>query len=151
MTETLATIAIIASSMLLFGYWFRYTCLLILSARTARDYAGEVALANQLSFLEVQARLREPAASDLARLRDLLDRDYAVVRYLLKHASRPVQGESSLEAVMLGVNYRLMQAWYAMSRRVSTSAACRALDEMSMVVAHFANTMGERSAEFSAA
>ena len=46
MFETATTILIIVGSMLLFGYWFRYTCLLILSAKTTRDYAGEVAAAS---------------------------------------------------------------------------------------------------------
>ena len=42
MIELLATTIITLSSVALFGYWFRYTCLLILSARTTRDYAGAV-------------------------------------------------------------------------------------------------------------
>ena len=63
MIELISTIVIMAGSVLLFGYWFRYTCLLILSARTTRDYAGAVATANQLSFLEVQSVLREHVQS----------------------------------------------------------------------------------------
>src|SRR5690242_21902222 len=94
MIELAATIIITASSALLFVYWFRYTCLLILSAKTTRDYAGEVATANQLSFLEVQAELREGAASaDLDRLHASLERDYAVVSYLLKHAAGAARSE----------------------------------------------------------
>ena len=54
MIELVTTVIITASSVLLFGYWFRYTCLLILSAKTTRDFAGQVAAANQLGFLEVQ-------------------------------------------------------------------------------------------------
>ena len=41
MLESVLTILISVSSTLLFGYWFRYTCLLILSAKTTRDYAAE--------------------------------------------------------------------------------------------------------------
>jgi hypothetical protein len=151
MIEILATIVITVSSALLFAYWFRYTSLLILSAKTARDYAGEVAMANQLSFLEVQSRLRERAGSDLDHLRDLLDRDFAVVRYLLEHASNAASGQIGLETGMLAINYRVMRSWYAMSRRFSDSAASRALEEMSLVVAHFANSMGERAAAGAAA
>jgi hypothetical protein len=44
-----------------------------------------------------------------------------------------------------------MGAWYGVSRRFSTTAACRALDEMSQVVAHLANAMGERAAAGAAA
>jgi hypothetical protein len=151
MTEIVATILIIASSTALFGYWFRYSCLLILNTRTARDYAAAVATANQLSFLEVQSRLRQRAATDLDRLRDLLDRDYAVVSYLLRHGANSSAGGASFETGMLAINYRLMKVWYVATRQLSASAACRALEEMSMVVSHFANQMGERASAGAAA
>lgn len=150
MIELVATIVIMSSSVVLFGYWFRYTCLLILSARTTRDYAASVALANQLSFPEVQAQL-QLATTDLDRLKDALDRDYKVLTYLLKNAANAGDGQDALEKRMLEINYRLMHAWYGMSRRFSPTAACRALDEMASVVAHFANSMGERAAAGAAA
>ena len=150
MIELVATIVITVSSVLLFGYWFRYTCLLILSTKTVRDYTGEVAAANQLGFLEIQSQLRE-ASPELDRLRGLLDRDYAVLTSLLKHSSDPSPKESGIETRMLEINYRLMGAWYRVSSRFSTAAARRALEEMSLVVAHFANTMGERAAASAAA
>lgn len=150
MTTIAAPILITLSSVLLFGYWFRYSCLLIVSARTARNFAAEVAMANQLAFLEVQSRLRQRAVTDLDRLRDLLDRDYAVLSYLLKHTANPSMRESALETGMLAINYRLMRGWYGLSRGFSAGAAYRALDEMSMVVAHFANAMGERTAQAAA-
>src|SRR5207248_11761319 len=108
MTELIATIAIIVSSVLLFGYWFRYTCLLILSAHTTRDYAGSVATANQLHFLEVQEQIRSNGNADLDQLRASLDRDYAVITYLLKHAAHPSEGQATLERQMLAINYRAM-------------------------------------------
>ena len=149
--ELAVTVIIVAGSALLFGYWFRYTCLLILSARTARDYAGDVAAANQLSFLEVQARLRDGAYADLDPLRTALDRDYSLITYLLKNAAHSGAEESSIEARMLELHYKLMGAWYKVSRPFSAQAARRALEEMSVVVAHFANVMGERAACASAA
>lgn len=151
MIELVATVGMTAGSFLLFGYWFRYTCLLILSAKTTRDYAGEVATANRLGFLEVQSQLREGATVELDRLQAALDRDYALLTYLLKHASHGATSESPLEARMLKTNYRLMGAWYRLSRPFSLSASRRALEEMSLVVAHFANMMGERAAACSAA
>jgi len=143
MIELLATTLITLSSVALFGYWFRYTCLLILSTKTAQDYAGQVAAANQLGFLEVRAQL-QTNASNLDRLRDALDRDYAVLSGLLKKAGSLEQ--SALEKRMLETNYRVMHAWYGVSRHFSAAAAARALDEMSQVVAHFANVMGESAA-----
>jgi hypothetical protein len=129
---------------LLFGYWFRYTCLLILSAKTARDFAGQVAAANQLGFLEVQAQLRA-ASVNLDSLRDTLDRDYAVLSSMLKQVRGSSVEESSLETTMLSLNYRVMRAWYRVSGVFSPAAARKALEEMSMVIAHFANAMGQQA------
>jgi hypothetical protein len=144
MIEVTATVIITASSALLFAYWFRYTSMLILSARTTRDYAAEVAAANHLGFLEVQAELRRENA-ELDRLHKALDRDYAVVTYLLGHVSERATGVSPVEVKMLEINYKLMSVWFSVSKRFSQSTAQRALEEMAAVVAHFANTMGERN------
>lgn len=151
MIELIATISIVAFSVLLFGYWFRYTCLLILSAKTSRDYAADVATANRLAFPGVQTALASAAVADLDGLRAALDRDYAVLTYLLKNASDATADGSALEKRMLEINYRVMGAWYSVSSRFSPQAARNALDEMSAVVAHFANSMGERAAVGAAA
>lgn len=147
MVELAATAVITASSILLFGYWFRYTCLLILSAKTTRDYAASVAMANQLGFLQVPAQLAQGVPLD--QLQASLDRDYNVLTYLLKNANSA--GDEGIEVRMLQINYRLMQAWYSVSRKFSPCAAARAIEEMSMVVAHFANAMGERASASAAA
>ena len=150
MIELVATVIITVSSVLLFGYWFRYTCLLILSAKTTRNFAGEVATANQLGFLQVQARLRESPA-ELGRLCDALDRDYAILTRLSQQTSTLSAEGSSIEKRMLDINYHVTRAWYRASGQFSTAAARRALEEMSMVVAHFANIMGEQAASAAAA
>ena len=149
MFEFIATLIITASSLLLFGYWFRYTCVLILNAKTSRDFAGEVATANQLDFPAVQRQLWTESA-DLSRLHESLNRDYALLTYLVSHAAGH-QGEIGLEDRMLQLNYRLMGVWYRLSRPISAAAARKALEEMSLVVAHFANVMGERAVAGAAA
>jgi hypothetical protein len=146
MIELIATVVITVSSIVLFAYWFRYTCLLILSAKTARDYTGDVAYSNKLGFPEVQAQLNQSGSPDLDRLRAALDSDYRVVRQLLKYLPKAEEGPSSLETQMLAINYQLMSTWYQVSRHFSGSTAARALGEMSMVVAHFSNLMGEQAA-----
>jgi hypothetical protein len=146
MIELIASITITAGSVLLFCYWFRYTCFLILSAQTVREYATSVAQANQLSFLETQAHLAE-ASPDLDRLKNALDRDYAVIAGLL---SKLDAEQSGMEQRMLAIHYRLMGVWYRTSRNISASAASKALEEMSMVLAHFANSIGEASASAAA-
>lgn len=144
MAELAATITITVGSALLFAYWFRYTCLLILSTKTARDYTRTVAMANQLAFLEVQSRLSHSQA-DLEGLRRMLERDYAVLTSLLRYTPDFSPKQFKIEVRMLGINYRWLGLWYGLSRRFSIAAARRTLEEMSLVVAHLANMMGERA------
>jgi hypothetical protein len=135
-----------ASSAALFCYWFRYTCLLILAAETAHDYSGEVAEANQLSFPEVRSSLRRRDA-DLERLHKCLERDFAIITYLLEHT--PSTGSvARFEDVLLKIQYRALTAWFHLTRCFLRGTASQALKEMSRVVAHFANAMGERSPAF---
>jgi hypothetical protein len=150
MIELIATLTITCGSVVLFAYWFRYTCLLILSAKTARDYTAEVAYSNKLGFQAVQTQLNQAASPDLDRLRAALDNDYKVVRQLLRYMPNSEEGASPLETQMLAINYKLMGAWYQVSRHFSESAAAHALSEMSMVVAHFANVMGEQASSATA-
>jgi hypothetical protein len=152
----LASLLIIAISAVLFFYWFRYTCMLILSTKTSKDYAGEVAAANQLQFLEIQGALREDSrqgsdGTPLDRLLGALEHDYTLVSYLLRQAA-PLTGEGELgdaplEQYMLRLDFWAMRTWYRLTRPLSTSAARGALQEMSMVVGHFANAFGERVAQ----
>ncbi|MGH9630439.1 MAG: hypothetical protein ACRD7E_19175, partial [Bryobacteraceae bacterium] len=79
----IASIFIIVVSLLLFLYWFRYTCVLILNMKSGKNYAAQVATANQLSFIETRNLLSGGSESEpLDRLHGMLDRDYAVVNYL---------------------------------------------------------------------
>ena len=146
MTEIIATSIITLGSLLLFFFWFRYICVLVLSARPTRDYAIAAARANQLSFPGVQAMLRTPEQADLEEIRRMLDRDFALLTYVLKHVANPPAGVAAVEKRILELDYWLMQAWYGASSRVSPIAARRALGEMCAVVAHFANSLGERRA-----
>lgn len=144
--ELLISILIAAGSVVLFGYWFRYACLLLLTAKTPWDYARGVAAFNRLSFLEVRARLAEAGQGELGRLGAALDRDYYVLLYLLRHTSPRAAGESSIERRMLEVYYCVLRVWFSASRRVSDELARAALQQMCCIVADFANTFGARVA-----
>jgi hypothetical protein len=98
-----------------------------------------------LSFLQVQSELRESPA-DLERLHASLDRDLAVVSSLIN-----ASGQWGMEDRMLQLNYRLMSTWCSVSKRFSPEAGRRALDEMSMIVSHFANSLGEQATAGAAA
>jgi hypothetical protein len=145
----LASVLIIAISAVLFCYWFRYTCMLILSTKTSRDYAGEVATANQLQFVQIQGVLRKESQVALDPLMAGLDRDFSVLNYLLRQTASSADsdlGDASLEQYMLRANFWAMRTWFRIARQVSESAARSALQEMSLVVNYFANSFGERVA-----
>jgi hypothetical protein len=144
MVETVTSIVVTMASGILFLFWFRSACLLILVAKAPWDYARGVAIANQLAFKEVQEALCNPARTDLRPLRDSLDRDFRILVYLLKHA--PAIHDNRIERRMLWINYWSMGAWCSGISRFSPLMARRALQEMAMVVAHFASTLGEQLA-----
>jgi len=143
----LASVLIIGISTILFLYWFRYTCALILSTKTAKDYTRQVAATNQLCFLAVQEALADQPLN-LEPLRESLDQDYKVVTYLNRNT-----GEADtlvLEQWMLKADFHLMRGWYSVVRSVSEGQARGALGEMAQIVGHFANAFGERTATASA-
>ena len=145
MMELITTVVIMVSSLTLFGYWFRYTCMLILSAKTARDFAGDVAEANRLGFLEVQSRL-QAEATNLEGLRAALDRDYAVVTGLMRQTANLQLSDAFLERRMLQMHYRVSRFWYQCTHNCAPGSARKSLEEMSLVIAHFANVTGEQMA-----
>src|ERR1700733_2774435 len=114
MLESAVTVAISVSSLLLFCYWFRYMCRLILSAATSEDYATNFAQAHRLCFQEAQARLSD-AAIDFEGLKEMLDRDYAVLARLMIHADNAPGG---IERHMLAAHYRLASFWYGAGGRI---------------------------------
>jgi hypothetical protein len=141
MIELIVTVTITVSSILLFCYWFRYTCHLILSAATSRDFATNVARAHQLGYQDVRLRLSH-GATGLGQLKDMLDHDYAVLARLMNQAE---DGQAGIERLMLVTHYRLTAVWYQIISTISAAGARKALEEMSGVVAHFANCIGEAS------
>jgi hypothetical protein len=131
----------------LFVYWFRYTCLLILSTKTAKDYTRDVAAANQLTFVDAESRLAGNLADPaLEQVHESLDRDYRVVVYLLQHAANYHAAQKNLEHWMLRFDYRLMCLWFKLTRTTSLPMARAALLEMAAIIGHMANSMGERVA-----
>lgn len=131
----------------LFIYWLRYTCGLILSAQTARDYTRDVAAANHLRFLQVQEELaRESAAADLETLRSKLADDYRLLSYLLGHGPSFHEVSDRMEQRMLMLNFHLLGVYWATTSRVSILRRKRPIQEMAQVVGYLANRIGERSA-----
>jgi hypothetical protein len=146
---TLMVISLIMSgvSLGLLIYWLRYSCELILSAKSARDYTRDVAEANDLRFLQVQqelAQVRERIELDSLRLK--VENDYRLLTYLLVHGPAFHANGDRVEQFVLMLNFKLLMAYYELTCRISVSIGKRALREMTQVVGYFANRMGERSA-----
>lgn len=139
---------ILGFSSLLFLYWFRYTCLLILRAKTTKDHTAKVAEANGLDLPHVQARLRlSPDAAELEELKSALEHDYRLLTAILSYTSQFYLTGFRLEERMLMINFHGLALWFAAIRYLPQlrHQAHAAVEEMAEVVSHFANSLGERS------
>src|SRR5271165_1519567 len=113
----LTSILIIGFSLVLFVYWFRYCCTLLLR-NSQQQLAAMPAIADpRFGVAGVVERLRTD--EELDRLHEVLDRDYQVFKYLVQHAAGLEL--ASLEDRLLLLDYKLMQVWY----RVTLTAAPR--------------------------
>jgi hypothetical protein len=143
----IASIFILIFSAVLFVYWFRYTCVLILRSKTPHDYSARIVEVNQLSYPGVELRLSEDDWDrELGQSLLSLKRDYRLLSFLLKHAAGLEFGGSNVEQSMLMIDFRIMQAWCKVSRYFSPALSRAALQEMAQVLHNFANAMGERVA-----
>jgi hypothetical protein len=140
------SIIIIVISTVLFVYWFRYTCLLILRTRNVRKYAEQVAQINHLTFLEAEQKLAADTSQSgsFDSLHASLDRDYRVVTYLLRHAG--TQSGDSIEEHMLRLDYHVVRVCYIVAKPFSRRSARQALIQRASIISHLANAMGERVA-----
>jgi hypothetical protein len=142
----LASFLMFAVTIALFGVWFRYTCVLILKTKPAKDYSLEVASANELKFVQVQQSLpgiRE--RSDLDTMQRHLEGDYRLLTYILRHGAQFQIGTSPLERRILMLDFEFTRIWYSCACRVSLAKGRKSLQEMISIIAHLANFMGERA------
>ncbi|MGO9255310.1 MAG: hypothetical protein ACLQU1_03260 [Bryobacteraceae bacterium] len=137
----ITSVLIIAFSIILLIYWFRYCCILLIRTHAEQQMAAAPACDAQFSFNHVRERLR--TESELDALRRSLDRDYALFAYLLEHAVG--LGATSLEDRLLVLDYKVMQWWYRLTKTAAPEQARRALDEMATVLGLLVGKMGERA------
>ena len=133
--------------MVLGAYWFRYNCRAILRTGTTQERVEHVVAANQLSFLQVEARLDANwSAADLQMQSDALGRDYNVLTCLLRYTAAPGSA-FTIEERMLMADFKLMRWWSAFTRRLFMTAPARySLSERARILAHFAHILASRSA-----
>ncbi|HWB86227.1 MAG TPA: hypothetical protein VG675_18935 [Bryobacteraceae bacterium] len=138
-----ASLLIIGFSLILLVYWFRYTCILILRNDLEHGVSERVAYDNQLSFLEVQGQLKQSREIELDVLHRSLQRDFQVLTYLLDHAAS--LGLHSFEDRLLVLDYKLMKAWYRVTKAFAPAQARLALSERAAILSLLANRMGEQA------
>jgi len=114
---------IIAVSAVLFAYWFRYSCLLLL--RNAAERAGSApGLDPRFSVGEVMASLKSEGALDpLERALEM----------------------ASVENRLLLVDYRLMRIWSRATRSMAPRQSRKALEEMASVLGVLIHAMGPQA------
>ena len=141
------SVVIIILSVAMFVYWFRYSCVLILQSNWSEELAQVVAVQNGLCFGSVEESLaRADTAQSMDRVKDLLDGDLARVLGLLSNCPGVQETGQSLECRMLMLDYRLMKAWFAVTRSTAGPKAQGALREMALVVGYLAGECGDHLA-----
>jgi hypothetical protein len=134
------SVFIIAISVVLFVYWLRYSCVILL--RSAQQRAEMPTVADErFSAFSVLERLKTEA--DLAPLERALERDYYVLTYLIEHAADLEL--ASIENKLLVLDYKLMRLWSRLTRTVAPQQSRKALSEMASVLSVLVGQMGESS------
>lgn len=137
----LAGILIIAFSLALLIYWFRYSCILILrNQEVAAEPASDV-VDSRFTFVQVRDQIE--SAEELDPLEAALDRDYRVLTYLLVHAAG--LRLTTLEDRLLRLDYRIMQCLYRATRNRAPAQARSALGEMAAVLGILVQHLGKQA------
>jgi hypothetical protein len=137
----IASILIIGFSVLLLGYWFRYSCILLLRSHAERTASASAVPDTRFCFAEVQARLRTTEVLDPLHLS--LQRDYKILIYLLQHGAG--LSLESFEDRLLVLDYKVMQWWYRLTKVAAPQQARRALYEMASILNVLAQKMSEQA------
>lgn len=139
----LASILIIVFSFVLFAYWFRYSCILILSSRGEQG----ARVGERFHFAEVQRRLEGKAeleaGGEMDPLHLALERDYQLFSYLKAHAAS--LDLERFECRLLVLDYKLMRSWYRFTRSIAPRQARNALKEMADVLGVLAGRIEEHA------
>ena len=122
----IASVLIIAFSLVLFVYWFRYSCLLLLRNRSEES----AATTSRFDLASVKQGLN--SGMEMDPLAQSLEHDYRLLTYLLEHAAN-LELEQ-LEYRLLVLDYRMMQGWYRLTKSAAPRQARRALGEMADVL-----------------
>ena len=131
---------IIAISVILFVYWLRYSCVMLLRSAQER---GEMAKSADERFSVAAVLERLKTEGDLDPLEQALERDYHVVTYLIEHAADLEL--ASIENKLLVLDYKLMRTWSRVTRTLAPQQSRKALSEMASVLSVLVGQMGDQN------
>lgn len=135
-----------AFALVVFFYWFRYNCTVVLRRRVSVEHARHVASANQLSFAELGSRLDDFERPQLMEADQALAREYEILVCLLRYTS-PVQPPVfTFDQRLLMADFAVQQWWFRATSRWLTGPARQSLHERINILMHFAHLMGKRTA-----
>ena len=136
----ITSVFIIVISVILFVYWLRYSCVMLL--RSAQERGAMAKSADErFSVAAVQESLK--TGGNLDPLEQALERDYHVVTYLIEHAADLEL--ASIENKLLVLDYKLMRIWSRVTRTVAPQQSRKALSEMASVLSVLVGQMGDQT------
>ena len=131
------SVFIVAISAVLFVYWLRYSCGMLLQGAQERSTMPSMA---DERFSASSALERLETEADLASLERALERDYRVVTYIIEHATDLEL--ASIENKLLVLDYQMMRLWSRLTRSLAPQVSRKALSEMASVLRVLASQMG---------
>ena len=132
----ITSVFIIAISVILFAYWLRYSCVMLL--RNAQERT-EVSTVEDERFSISSVRERLKTEGELDPLEHALERDYHVVTYIIEHAADLEL--ASIENKLLVIDYKLMRVWSRLTRTAAPEQSRKALAEMASVLSVLVDQM----------
>jgi hypothetical protein len=136
----IASVIILAVSVLLFVYWFHSICALIIRGSQAAECKLEATI--RLSFLEAPQKLTTDSPVLLDEFYQVLLRDHSILTELLDGLAGP----TSAEKRMLALDFQILQIWYSLTRGMSLDLTRSALSDMSGILKLFAIEIGQQAA-----
>lgn len=131
-------VLIMSCSVVLFAYWFRYSCLLILQTRSR-----EANTAPRPFFPAAADRMPgDESGRTLDQTHQDLKSDYRMLRFMLAQASDLTI--DPIERRMLMLDYNLMRLWFYAMRYISEGQARGALEEMSTIQSFFSQSLASQ-------
>jgi len=134
------SVFIIAISVVLFVYWLRYSCVLLLRNAQERSL-GSSTEGESSAISSVVERLKTEC--DLTPLEQALERDYHVVTYIIEHAADLEL--ASVENKLLVLDYKMMRIWSRLTRTLAPRQSRKALSEMASVLQVLVARMGDQN------